>query len=122
MPKPKVPSARQQCSKCREPIWVAEDWPAEAANICKKPSGACSHGSRTNTASWQRNGRHEPSRLLQIFVLIFGGLRHSGGNWRPIPKRSQGSDGGLKNWKVLKNAKCSRRVMQTTYALTAMAI
>src|SRR5262249_10896378 len=52
MPKPKVPSARQQCSKCREPIWVAEDWPAEAAKICshcmtrggsKKPSGVRLH-------------------------------------------------------------------------------
>jgi formylmethanofuran dehydrogenase subunit E len=52
MPKPKVPSVRQQCSKCREPIWVAKDWPVEAAKICnhcmklggsKKPGGARLH-------------------------------------------------------------------------------
>jgi len=52
MPKPKVLSERQQCSKCGEPIWVAKDWPAEAAKICnqcmkrggsKKPSGARLH-------------------------------------------------------------------------------
>jgi hypothetical protein len=52
MPKPKVSSERQQCSKCGEPIWVAKDWPAEAAKICnqcmkrgglKKPSKARLH-------------------------------------------------------------------------------
>jgi formylmethanofuran dehydrogenase subunit E len=34
MPKPKVPSQRQRCGKCSEPIWVAKAWPAEPAKVC----------------------------------------------------------------------------------------
>jgi hypothetical protein len=36
MPRPRVPSERQRCANCREPIWVAKEWPAEPAKICSQ--------------------------------------------------------------------------------------
>jgi hypothetical protein len=34
MPRPRVPSERQRCRNCSEPIWVAKEWPAAPAKVC----------------------------------------------------------------------------------------
>src|SRR5262245_27836675 len=34
MPRPRVSWDRQLCANCREPIWVAKEWPAEPDKIC----------------------------------------------------------------------------------------
>jgi len=34
MPRPRVSWDRQLCANCREPIWVAKEWPAQPDKIC----------------------------------------------------------------------------------------
>jgi hypothetical protein len=57
-PRPAVPSDRQQCANCREPIWVAKESPAEIRKVCTH----CIHKSR-RTKKKPQTGRDPRPRL-----------------------------------------------------------